>query len=84
MSWMLLLKLIWFIHSWIKSDLAKIDAELRKRFPPISDAEFLALCKPGTNPDIALRVRRLVAENFGIVYECVYPSANFAEDYGFC
>jgi len=53
-----------------------------EEFPPISDAEFLALCKPGTNPEVALKVRRIVAERFAIKYEQIYPSTNFIEDIG--
>jgi hypothetical protein len=53
-----------------------------RRFPPISDAEFLARCTPGTSPRVALKVRRIVAENLGVPYERIYPSARFAEDLG--
>lgn len=52
------------------------------RFPPISDAEFLALCAPGTKPHIALRVRRIVADHLGVDYSRVYPSSRFVEDLG--
>lgn len=55
---------------------------LRERFPPLSDAEFLALCPPGTNPAVALKVRAAVAEYFAIEYERVYPSMTFVEDLG--
>ena len=34
---------------------------LRERFPPLTDAEFLALCPPGTKPAVALKVRAIVA-----------------------
>lgn len=51
-------------------------------FPPISDAEFLARCSPGTNPQVALKVRKIVAENLGVKYECIYPSSRFVEDLG--
>jgi hypothetical protein len=54
----------------------------RERFPPISDAEFLARCRPGVDRDVALRVRRLVAEHFAIEYERVHPSMTFVEDIG--
>lgn len=53
-----------------------------ERFPPISDTEFLTRCKPGTNPEIALTVRRIVAEHFAIAYERVHPSMTFIEDIG--
>ena len=54
----------------------------KERFPPISDEEFLAGCAPGTDPDVALKVRRIVAKHFGVEYECVYPSATFIGDLG--
>jgi hypothetical protein len=54
----------------------------RRRFPPISDDEFLARCAPGTNPQVALKVRRIVADSLGVEYERIYPSSRFAEDLG--
>ena len=56
--------------------------DFEKRFPPLSDAKFLALCKPGTDPKVALRVRSIVAENLGAAYDRLSPSTNFAEDLG--
>jgi hypothetical protein len=53
-----------------------------ERFPPISDAEFLARCTPGANPDVALRVRRIVADALGVEYERIYPSSRFVDDLG--
>lgn len=55
---------------------------LRERFAPLTDAEFLALCPPGTNPAVALKVRRMCAEHFAIDYERVHPSMTFVEDLG--
>jgi hypothetical protein len=54
----------------------------REQFPPITDAEFLALCPPGTNPEVALKVRRIVADYFGVEYERVHPSMSFLDDLG--
>jgi hypothetical protein len=62
--------------------MAKQSRDFQERFPPISDAEFLARCKPGTNPEVALKVREIVAEYFGIEYERVHPSMTFIEDIG--
>ena len=56
--------------------------DFKERFPPISDAEFLARCPPGTKPEVALMVRRIVAEHFVIEYDRVDPSMNFIEDVG--
>ena len=53
-----------------------------QRFPPLSDAEFVARCAKGTNPQVALKVRRIVAECLGVEYERIYPSSRFAEDLG--
>jgi len=51
-----------------------------ERFPVLSDAEYLARCSPGTDPDIALRVRRTLAEAFGVEEERIYPSARLIKD----
>jgi hypothetical protein len=61
---------------------AKRTRDFKERFPPISDTEFLALCKPGTNPEVSLKVRRIVADHFAIEYERVSPSMRFIEDIG--
>ena len=57
-------------------------ATFEERFPPISDAEFLARCKPGIDPVVALKVRKLVASHFDIEYERVHPTTSFIEDLG--
>lgn len=57
-------------------------AAFEERFPPISDAEFLARCPPGTTPEVAFKVRRIVAAHFAVEYERVYPSTSFIEDLG--
>jgi hypothetical protein len=63
--------------------LAKRKREVfNQRFPPISDAEFLACSAPRTSPLVALKVRRIVAENLGAEYDRIYPSSCFAEDLG--
>ncbi len=53
-----------------------------EKFPPISDAEFLTRCRPGTDPDVALKVRRIISESLGVDYERIYPSSRFVEDLG--
>jgi hypothetical protein len=53
-----------------------------ERFPPISDAEFVARCAPGTSPQVPLKVRRIVADSLGVEYERIYPSSRFVEDLG--
>ena len=56
--------------------------DLNRLFPPISDKEFLARCTPGTSPEVAIKVRRIVAEMLPVDYERVYPSSRFVEDLG--
>ncbi len=56
--------------------------DFESRFPPISDAEFLTRCGPGTDPEIALGVRRIVSEKLGIEYERIHPDARFIDDLG--
>ena len=51
-------------------------------FPPITDAEFLTRCAPGTNPDVALKVRRTVADALGVDYDRVYPTSRLIADLG--
>ena len=54
----------------------------KEKFPPISDDEFMARCSPGTRPEVALKVRRIVADHLAVKYEQIYPSMRFIEDIG--
>jgi hypothetical protein len=54
--------------------------DFEERFPPISDEEFVSRCAPGTNREIALKVRRIVADQLGVEYERIYPSSSFVND----
>jgi hypothetical protein len=56
--------------------------DFNNRFPPISDDEFLSRCGQGTNPEVALKVRRIVADQFGVDYERIYPTTSFVRDLG--
>jgi hypothetical protein len=56
--------------------------DFSQQFPPISDEEFLARCAPGTSPEVALKVRRIVSEMLAVEYEQVRPSTRFIEDLG--
>jgi hypothetical protein len=60
----------------------RMTAEFNAKFPPISDEEFLARCRPGTNPEVALKVRRIISKQLGIESERIYPSSSFVEDLG--
>lgn len=61
---------------------ARARAAFERRFPPISDAEYLARCAPGTDPAVALKVRKFVADHFGIEYDRVCPTMRFVKDLG--
>lgn len=47
---------------------------------PMSDEEFIAACGPGTDPEVALAVRRIVSEKLSIPYKEIYPSHRFIEN----
>jgi hypothetical protein len=53
-----------------------------EKFPPISDDEFVARCAPGTSREVALKVRRIVAEHLAVRYDQIHPSVRFIEDIG--
>ena len=53
-----------------------------KKWPAITEDEFMRRCPPGTDRSIALRVRRIVSEQLGIPYDHVYPEQNFVNDLG--
>ncbi|HZZ71180.1 MAG TPA: hypothetical protein VFE24_02950 [Pirellulales bacterium] len=53
-----------------------------EKFPPLDDAEFLRRCSPGVNPDVALRVRRIMSDQLGVEYCRVYPDPRLVEDLG--
>lgn len=54
-------------------------AAFENRFPPISDAEFLARCSPGTDPSVALRVRKVLSDCLYVEYEEIYPSSRLKD-----
>jgi hypothetical protein len=54
------------------------------RFPPISDDEFMARLPPGTNREIALKVRRIIADQTAIEYERIHPDSSFVRDLDCC
>ena len=57
-----------------------MSSSFNERWPPISDDEFLARCSPGTTRETALRVRRIISEQFGVPYDQIYPEQDFVND----
>ena len=56
--------------------------QVSNNWPPISDDEFVAKCKPGTSRETALKVRRIVSEQLGVDYERLHPEQEFVRDLG--
>ena len=50
--------------------------------PPISDEEFLELCDPEVKPEVALKVREILADFSGVEKERIYPEARIVADLG--
>lgn len=57
-------------------------SRFEKQFPPISDEQFMALCPPGTRPEIALKVRRIMSDHLVVEYARIYPSSLIVDDLG--
>ena len=56
-----------------------LPVKLRMDLPPIDDEEFLLRCPKGTNPENALKIRRIVAVQLGVEYERLYPTKRILE-----
>ncbi|WP_372898067.1 hypothetical protein [Stieleria sp.] len=72
------------ILAWGLALEAKRSREFRRRWPPISEDEFVANCSPGTNRERALKVRRIISEQLGVPYERIHPDQRFVEDLDCC
>ena len=57
-------------------------SDFNTRFPPISDEEFLRRCGPGTNAEIALKVRDIIARQLAIPVNQIYPEQYLVSDLG--
>jgi hypothetical protein len=61
-----------------RDSLAKLE-EYEEKYPPISDEEFLRRCSPDVRPDVALQVRGIIADVFGVERENIHPETNLIE-----
>jgi hypothetical protein len=61
---------------------ARHQANFEMKFSPITDDEFMARLPAGTNRDIALKVRRIVATQLAVEYDRLSPECRFVEDLG--
>ncbi len=53
-----------------------------RKFEPISDDEFMARLPTGTSREVALKVRRIVANQFNVEFERISPDTSFVNDLG--
>jgi len=70
------------VAGWILVVSIKAQNRFEKEHPPISEEEFVARCSAGTNPQVALKVRRIVSDNLGVAHDRIDPSMDFSEDLG--
>ena len=81
-----LLYLVRFLESDISAGSSSpgigLSSSFIREWPAISEDEFMSRCPDGTDREIALKTRRIVAEQLGIPYEHVYPEQNFVKDLG--
>ncbi len=50
-----------------------------KQWPAIDDDEFVRRCSPGTDREVALRVRSIIADVSGEDYEHVHPEQRLVD-----
>ena len=61
---------------------AKEHRDYLETHPPISDEEYLALCDPSVDPEVALKVREILEDVSGVDAEVIYPEARLISDLG--
>lgn len=81
-TWIIEIGIISIILSFLIAYLwlASKHVPCQKKWPPISEEEFLRRCSPGVNPQRALKVRRIISQQLGIDYDRIYPEQRFVED----
>ena len=53
--------------------------QFRAKYPRISDEEFMEKLPPGTNRDIALKTREIIARQMGVERERIHPETKFTD-----
>ncbi|MCA9176141.1 MAG: hypothetical protein KDB14_16760 [Planctomycetales bacterium] len=74
--------LAWILFYILRKTSLRRKRSFDQQWPPISDEEFLRRCSVGTNPRVALGVRRIIAEQLCVPYSQVYPEQSFVNDLG--
>lgn len=65
--------LSWYLDS-------RRQVEFRKKFPPLTEDEFVERCGPGTDREVALKVRDIIATQLHIPPAEIYPEHRFIDD----
>jgi hypothetical protein len=78
MFWMLVVAAVVVLLVWACP--AINGTAFKKKWPAISDDEFVKRCAPGTRRETALKVRRIVSKQLGLPYDHIYPEQNFVND----
>lgn len=60
-------------------DVRRSRAAYVARFPPLTNAEFLAGISPGVRPDVALKVRQVLSDVYGVEPATIHPQATLIE-----
>ena len=74
-----------FVIEWLVRRVTHLDRRFAfvppyEQSDPVTDEEFVALCRPGVKPETALKVRAIVAEQLAIPPERIRPEHRFVED----
>ncbi len=70
--------LVWWLRRSQANLFDRFDA-FEQKYPPLTDEEFLQRCAPGTDPEVAFTVRRIIAEQLCIPVERIYPDQTWAD-----
>lgn len=61
------------------SDEMRFDGH-QEKYRPLTNEEFVARCRPGTQPEKALKVRAILADVSGIPEERIHPEHSLFDD----
>ncbi len=65
--------------TYLREESKRLQDEFDRKYPPITDEEYLAGFPPGTDPEIALGVRRVLADALAINEEQIYATSTLME-----
>lgn len=56
-----------------------IQQRMAKIYPPITDDEFMARLPAGTSREVALKVRRIIADQLNVEYARIHPDTSWSD-----